>query len=40
MIRRRDALAPPALAERLRALAGDERLFFQELRRVERAWAC
>ena len=40
MIRRRDALAPPALAERLRALAGDERLFFQELRRVQRAWAC
>jgi hypothetical protein len=40
MIRRRDPLAPPALAERLRSLANDERLFFQELRRVQRAWAC
>lgn len=40
MIRRRDPLAPPALAERLRSLAGDEREFFRELRRVERAWAC
>ncbi len=40
MIRRRDPLAPPVLAARLRALAGDERLFFQELRSVQRAWAC
>jgi hypothetical protein len=40
MIRRRDPLAPPALAERLRSLASDERVFFKELRRVQRAWAC
>jgi hypothetical protein len=40
MIRRRDPLAPPALAGRLRALAGEERHFFRELRSVQRAWAC
>jgi hypothetical protein len=40
MIRRRDALTPPALAEHLRAIARDERLFFQELHRVQSAWAC
>ncbi len=39
MIRGRDALSPPALAERLRALAADERLFFQSLDRARRAWA-
>jgi hypothetical protein len=40
MIRRRDPLSPPALAARLRALAGDERLFFKDLRSAQRAWAC
>ncbi len=39
MIRGRDALSPGALAERLRALAADERLFFQSLHRAQRAWA-
>jgi uncharacterized protein DUF4872/butirosin biosynthesis protein H-like len=39
MIRGRDALSPPALAERLRALAADETLFFQGLDRARRAWA-
>jgi hypothetical protein len=39
MIRGRDALEPPALAMRLRALAADEELFFQDLRRAQRAWA-
>ena len=39
MIRGRDALSPPALAERLRALAADEGLFFQNLDRARRAWA-
>jgi uncharacterized protein DUF4872/butirosin biosynthesis protein H-like len=39
MIRGRDALSPPALAERLRALAADEKLFFQNLRLAQRAWA-
>jgi len=39
MIRGRDALSPPALAARLRALAADERLFFQSLHRARRAWA-
>jgi hypothetical protein len=39
MIRGRDALSPAALAERLRALAGDEKLFFQSLNRAQRAWA-
>jgi hypothetical protein len=38
MIRGRDALSPPALAERLRALAADEKLFFQSLDRARRAW--
>jgi len=40
MIRGREALAPPALAERLRALAGAERLFFRDLLHAARAWAC
>lgn len=39
MIRGRDALSPPLLAARLRALAADERLFFQSLDRARRAWA-
>ena len=39
MIRGRDALSPPALAERLRVLAADEKLFFQNLNRAQRAWA-
>jgi hypothetical protein len=39
MIRGRDALAPPVLAARLRALAADEKLFFQNLNRAQRAWA-
>ncbi len=39
MIRGRDALSPPALAERLRALAADEKVFFQSLHRAQRAWA-
>jgi hypothetical protein len=39
MIRGRDALAPPLLAGRLRDLAGDEELFFKNLRRAQRAWA-
>ncbi len=39
MIRGRDALAPPVLAAHLRALAADEKLFFQNLHRAQRAWA-
>jgi hypothetical protein len=39
MIRGRDALSPPALAERLRALAADEKFFFQSLHLAQRAWA-
>jgi Domain of unknown function (DUF4872)/Butirosin biosynthesis protein H, N-terminal len=39
MIRGRDALAPPVLAERLHALAADEEFFFKTLRRAQRAWA-
>jgi len=39
MIRGRDALSPAVLAARLRALAVDERLFFQNLHRAQRAWA-
>ena len=39
MIRGRDPLAPPLLAERLRDLAADEELFFKTLRRAQRAWA-
>jgi len=39
MIRGRDALAPPALAAHLRGLAADEKLFFQNLHRAQRAWA-
>jgi hypothetical protein len=35
MIKRRDPLEPPALAERLRALAGQEKGFFQDL---AKAW--
>lgn len=40
MIRGRDALTPPTLAAKLRALAADERDFFRNLMRVARAWAC
>jgi hypothetical protein len=40
MIRGRDPLAPPLLAERLRALAGEERGFFRELDAAQKAWAC
>ena len=39
MIRGRDALSTPALAERLRALADDETLFFRNLKRAGRVWA-
>lgn len=39
MIRGRDALAPPVLAAHLRALSADEKLFFQNLHRAQRAWA-
>jgi len=39
MIRGRDALSPPALAARLRALAADEKFFFQSLHRAQREWA-
>ncbi len=39
MIRGRDPLAPPALAERLRALAAEEKRFFQDLQDSQRAWA-
>jgi hypothetical protein len=39
MIRGRDALAPPVLATHLRSLADDEKLFFQNLHRAQRAWA-
>lgn len=39
MIRGREALAPSALAERLRALAGDEERFFRDLDRTRHAWA-
>ena len=39
MIRGRDALAPPALAERLRALAAEEKRFFRDLDDAKRAWA-
>jgi hypothetical protein len=40
MIRGRDALAPPALAARLRALAADEKQFFRSLDAAQRAWQC
>jgi hypothetical protein len=40
MIRGRDALAPPALAARLRALAAEEKTFFGDLHGAQRAWAC
>jgi hypothetical protein len=39
MIRGREPLAPPLLAARLRALAGDERLFFRNLYHAQSAWA-
>jgi uncharacterized protein DUF4872/butirosin biosynthesis protein H-like len=39
-IRRRDPLAPPALAEHLRAIAAEEKDFFRELDRARRAWRC
>jgi len=38
MIRNRDPLDPPALAERLRALAAEEKRFFQDLHGAQRAW--
>jgi len=40
MIRDRDRFDGPALAERLRALADDEKKFFGELHAAQRAWAC
>lgn len=40
MIRGRDPLDPPLLADRLRSLAGDERTFFRNLHRAQNAWAC
>jgi hypothetical protein len=40
MIRGRDALAPPALAARLRALAAEEKQFFRSLDAAQRAWQC
>jgi hypothetical protein len=40
MIRGRDALAPPALGERLHALAAEEKQFFRELDAAQRAWQC
>jgi hypothetical protein len=40
MIRGRDPLSPPLLAERMRALAGEERGFFRELDAAQKAWAC
>lgn len=39
MIKGRDALAPPGLAARLRAIAAEERRFFQDLNQAQRAWA-
>lgn len=38
MIKGRDALAPPSLAARLRAIAAEERRFFQDLYQAQRAW--
>lgn len=40
MIRGRDRFDGPALAERLRALAADEKKFFGELHAAARAWLC
>jgi hypothetical protein len=40
MIRGRDPLAPPALAERLCAIATEERSFFGALDAAQKAWAC
>ena len=40
MIRDRDRFDGPALAERLRAIADDEKKFFGELHAAQRAWAC
>ena len=40
MIRGRDRFDGPLLAERLRALADDEKKFFGELHAAARAWAC
>ena len=39
-IRRRDPLAPPALAAQLRGIADHEQSFFRDLRRVQQAWRC
>jgi len=38
MIKRRDALDPPALGARLRELAAEEQSFFQDLNRARLAW--
>jgi len=38
MIRNRDPLDPPALAQRLRALAAEEKGFFHDLHAAQRAW--
>jgi hypothetical protein len=40
MIRGRDRFDGPALADRLRGLAADEKKFFGELHAAQRAWAC
>lgn len=39
-IRRRDPLAPPALATILRTIADEEKAFFKDLHRAQRAWRC
>jgi hypothetical protein len=39
MIKGRDALSPASLAERLGAIAAEERCFFQDLYQAQRAWA-
>jgi hypothetical protein len=39
-IRRRDPLAPPALAAQLRGIADHEQSFFRDLRRAQQAWRC
>jgi len=40
MIRGREELQPRALAERLRALSGEEKQFFRDMDTAQRAWAC
>jgi hypothetical protein len=39
-IRRRDPLAPPALATHLRAIAAEEKGFFRDLLGAQKAWRC